>query len=58
MITNRSVTIKEVANHAAVSIATVSAVMNGNKYVSPELAERVRASIDALGYMRNSMAAD
>lgn len=30
--------------------------MNSNKYVSPELEQRVRASIDALGYMRNSMA--
>src|SRR5258708_2627713 len=52
----RPVTIKDVAAHALVSVATVSAVMNANKYVSPELEQRVRASIDTLGYMRNSMA--
>ncbi|HET8851576.1 MAG TPA: LacI family DNA-binding transcriptional regulator [Ktedonobacteraceae bacterium] len=53
---NRSITIKEVAIHACVSVATVSAVMNKNKYVSPELALRVRESIAALGYKRNSFA--
>lgn len=53
---DRSVTIKDVATHATVSIATVSAVMNKNKYVSPELAERVRESIATLGYKRNSFA--
>src|SRR5690349_17690572 len=56
MLTRRSATIKDVALHASVSVATVSAVINGNKYVSPELARRVRASIKVLGYTRNSMA--
>ncbi|GCE07913.1 LacI family DNA-binding transcriptional regulator [Dictyobacter aurantiacus] len=56
MSAERSVTIKDVAAHAAVSVATVSAVMNENKYVSPELAQRVRASIAALGYKRNNFA--
>jgi LacI family transcriptional regulator len=56
MSADRSVTIKDVAAHAAVSVATVSAVINGNKYVSPELEQRVRASIAALGYERNSFA--
>jgi LacI family transcriptional regulator len=56
MSADRSATIKDVAAHAAVSVATVSAVMNGNKYVSPELAQRVRESIAALGYQRNSFA--
>jgi LacI family transcriptional regulator len=56
MSADRSVTIKDVAAHAAVSVATVSAVINGNKYVSPELEQRVRASITALGYERNSFA--
>ena len=56
MLPNRAVTIKDVSAHASVSVATVSAVMNGNKYVSPELEQRVHASIEALGYMRNSMA--
>src|SRR5260370_3330533 len=53
---NRSITIKDVAIHASVSVATVSAVMNKNKYVSPELARRVRESIATLGYRRNSFA--
>lgn len=49
-------TIKDVAAHAGVSVATVSAVINENKYVSAELAQRVRSSIAALGYERNSLA--
>ena len=53
---DRSATIKDVASHAAVSVATVSAVINQNKYVSPELVQRVHASIAALGYQRNSFA--
>jgi LacI family transcriptional regulator len=56
MSPDRSITIKDVASHASVSVATVSAVMNKNKYVSPELAQRVRESITALGYQRNSFA--
>jgi len=53
---DRPITIKDVAAHAAVSVATVSAVLNANKYVSPELEQRVHASIAALGYQRNSLA--
>jgi LacI family transcriptional regulator len=56
MSASRSVTIKDVAAHASVSVATVSAVINGNKYVSPELEQRVRTSIATLGYERNSFA--
>jgi DNA-binding LacI/PurR family transcriptional regulator len=56
MSVDRPVTIKDVATHASVSVATVSAVMNKSKYVSPELAERVSASIAALGYRRNNFA--
>lgn len=52
----RSATIKDVAAHAGVSVATVSAVINSNKYVSPDLAQRVHESITALGYKRNSLA--
>ncbi|GCE03461.1 LacI family DNA-binding transcriptional regulator [Dictyobacter aurantiacus] len=52
----RPPTIKDVAAHAGVSVATVSAVLNANKYVSPELAQRVHASVEALGYERNSLA--
>ena len=56
MSADRSATIKDVAAHAAVSVATVSAVINENKYVSPELVQRVQASIAILGYQRNSFA--
>src|SRR5260370_11178852 len=56
MSADRPITIKDVAIHASVSVATVSAVMNENKYVSPELAQRVRESIAALGYKRNNFA--
>lgn len=56
MSADRSATIKDVATHASVSVATVSAVMNGNKYVSPELVQRVQESIAVLGYKRNSFA--
>ena len=49
-------TMKDVAAHAAVSVATVSAVLNGNKYVSSGLTQRVRESIKQLGYERNSLA--
>jgi len=56
MSADRPATIKDVAARAAVSVATVSAVINSNKYVSPALAQRVRESITALGYERNSLA--
>jgi DNA-binding LacI/PurR family transcriptional regulator len=51
----RPATIKDVAAHAHVSVATVSAILNRNKYVSPTLAQRVQESIAALGYERNSL---
>ncbi len=41
---------KEVALAAGVSEATVSHVINGTKYVSPELTERVRQAIKEKGY--------
>jgi DNA-binding LacI/PurR family transcriptional regulator len=52
----RPATIKDVAAHAGVSVATVSAVINNNKYVSPDLTHRVQESIAVLGYERNSLA--
>jgi LacI family transcriptional regulator len=56
MPAGRPATIKDVAAHAGVSVATVSAVLNENKYVSPALAQRVRASIAVLKYERNNLA--
>jgi len=46
----RGPTIKDVAKRAGVSIATVSNVINGTRFVSNELQKRVRAAVDELGY--------
>jgi ribose transport system substrate-binding protein len=45
-----AVTIKEVAERAGVSIATVSHVINKTRYVSPDLAKHVEAIIQETGY--------
>lgn len=50
------VTIKDVARLAGVSVATVSAVLNGNKYVSPELVGRVSWAVKELDYHPNLIA--
>lgn len=47
---------KEVAEAAGVSEATVSHVINGTKYVSPELTARVRKAIEEKGYYLNQAA--
>jgi LacI family transcriptional regulator len=44
------ITIKDIAKKAGVSIATVSYVINKSRPVSPELAARVNAAIDEIGY--------
>jgi LacI family transcriptional regulator len=49
-------TIKDVARAAGVSVATVSAVANGTKFVSEQLARRVRHAIDATGYQPHGVA--
>ena len=43
-------TIKDIAKAARVSTATVSAVVNGTAYVSPELRLRVEKAVRELGY--------
>ena len=48
--------IKDIARIAGVSIATVSRVLNGNSYVSPELSERVLKAAGKLGYQPNRIA--
>lgn len=50
------VTIKDIAQKADVSIATVSAVINSNKFVSEGLKERVELAINELGYRPNKVA--
>ena len=42
--------IKDVARRAGVSISTVSNVLNQSKFVSEELAQRVRIAVQELGY--------
>jgi len=49
-------TIKDVADLANVSIATVSRVLNESGYVKPELETRVRDAIAQLGYQPNVLA--
>ena len=50
------VTIKQVAQAAGVSVATVSRVMSGSTTVNAEMAERVRQVAEELGYQPNSSA--
>jgi LacI family transcriptional regulator len=51
-----SFTMKDVAAHAGVSIATVSRVMGSKGGVRPELERRVRQAIEALNYRPNQAA--
>jgi LacI family transcriptional regulator len=46
-------TMKDVAGHAGVAVKTVSRVVNGEPGVRPQVADRVRLAIAALGYRRN-----
>lgn len=52
----RATTISEVAQHAGVSPATVSRVMNGRFLGEPAIADRVRASALELDYSPNHLA--
>ena len=47
----RSITIKDVAAEAGVSLQTVSRVINDGPNVRPAIEERVRKAIDKLGYV-------
>ena len=47
---------KDVAKHANVSVATVSHVINNSRYVSEETRNKVYKSIEALGYVPDPMA--
>lgn len=46
-------TLKEVAEHAGVSSATVSKVLSNTPYVSAQTRARVLAAVEALGYVPN-----
>jgi DNA-binding LacI/PurR family transcriptional regulator len=49
-------TMREVAQRAGVSVATVSFIVNGTKPVSPATRERVEAAMAELGFRRNVLA--
>jgi len=49
-------TIKDVAKRAEVSITTVSHVINGTRYVSDALTQKVHEAMNALNYRPNSLA--
>ncbi|MBY7664309.1 LacI family DNA-binding transcriptional regulator [Staphylococcus agnetis] len=49
-------TIKEVAQHAKVSVATVSRAINGNGYVKKETRDKIDAAIKKLNYQPNEVA--
>ena len=51
-----SVSIRDVATTAGVSVGTVSNVLNHPDKVSPATVERVHAAIDELGFVRNDAA--
>ena len=56
MRVNVPVSIREVAAHAGVSVATVSNVLNRPDIVAKPTRERVQASISELGFVRNESA--
>jgi LacI family transcriptional regulator len=51
-----TVSVREVAASAGVSVGTVSNVMNRPDKVAPQTVERVLAAIEALGFVRNDAA--
>lgn len=51
-----SASIRDVAERAGVSIATVSRAVNGIATVAPELAERVWSAVKEVGYVPNTQA--
>lgn len=54
--TRKRATSREIASAAAVSQATVSNVLNRPELVSPDTSARVRAAMDALGFVINESA--
>lgn len=57
-MSSNKVTITEVAKHAGVSVTTVSMVLGNKGRISPDTIEKVNASVEALGYIRNRAAAN
>ena len=55
MAERKTVTLRDVAKRAGVSTATVSRVLNASEYVSPEIQDKVRQTIQELGYYQNTV---
>ncbi|MBS0971359.1 Mal regulon transcriptional regulator MalI [Chimaeribacter arupi] len=55
-MTPKKITINDVADHAGVSVTTVSLVVSGKGRISPQTAARVQQAIQALGYVPNRQA--
>lgn len=53
---HRTPTLHDVAQEAHTSVSSVSNYLNGYQFMRPELRERIRQAIDALGYTPNTTA--
>jgi LacI family transcriptional regulator, maltose regulon regulatory protein len=53
---HKKITIIDVAQHAGVSVTTVSLVLSGKGRISQTTAERVNRAVDELGFVRNRQA--
>lgn len=51
-----SITIRDIAREAGVSVATVSRYLNQNAFVSPDLSERIQEVMDQLDYIPQATA--
>ncbi|WP_191090050.1 LacI family DNA-binding transcriptional regulator [Histidinibacterium aquaticum] len=58
MRSENRVTINDIARHSGVSRSTVSLVLRGSSRISKATVDKVKASIDALGYTYNRSAAN
>lgn len=56
-MTNKKITINDVALHAGVSVSTVSLVLSGKGRISPSTGQKVNAAVEQLGFVRNRQAA-
>lgn len=55
-VTNKEITIKDVAKQANVSVATVSRVLNGRDRVSDSTRKKIRKIIEELNFVPSTMA--
>ncbi|MDR2741048.1 MAG: LacI family transcriptional regulator [Treponema sp.] len=54
----RKPTMKDVAEASGVSVTTVSHVMNGTRYVSPEVTNKVKNAVESLNFKTNPIASN